>query len=119
MVTRSFPYPTPEIHQCTINKTVVISISVQTTAFDPAAPSVDRPPPSLRTIHKRVNQYIHDIDEAGQLDHLRTLQLQGCWLIYLSILGSSLLLCRTHDRTSHKAAWKKGRLSVRKTSPEE
>ena len=61
-------------------KTVVISNSAQTTAFDPAAPSVDRPPPSPRTIRKRVNQYIHDIDVAEQLDHLRTLQLQGRWL---------------------------------------
>ena len=60
--------------------TVVISNSAQTTAFDPAAPSVDRPPPSPRTIRKRVNQYIHDIDVAEQLDHLRTLQLQGRWL---------------------------------------
>ena len=63
-----------------IAKTVVISNSAQTTAFDPAAPSVDRPPPSPRTIRKRVNQYIHDIDVAEQLDHLRTLQLQGRWL---------------------------------------
>ena len=63
-----------------IAKTVVISNSAQTTAFDPAAPSVDRSPPSPRTIRKRVNQYIHDIDVAEQLDHLRTLQLQGRWL---------------------------------------
>ena len=63
-----------------IAKTVVISNSTQTTAFDPAAPSVDRPPPSPRAIRKRVNQDIHDIDEAEQLDHLRTLQLQERWL---------------------------------------
>ena len=65
-----------------IAKTVVISNSAQTTAFDLAAPSVDRPPPSPRMIRncKRVNQYIHDIDVAEQLDHLRTLQLQGRWL---------------------------------------
>ena len=43
-----------------IAKTVVISNSAQTTAFDPAAPSVDRPPPSPRTIRKRVNQYIRE-----------------------------------------------------------
>ena len=47
-----------------IAKTVVLSNSTQTTAFDPAAPSVDHPPPSPRTIRKRVNQYIHDIDVA-------------------------------------------------------
>ena len=59
-----------------ITKTFVISTSAQTTDFDPAAPSVDRAP----TIRKRLNQYIHDIDVAEQLDHLRTLQLQGRWL---------------------------------------
>ena len=60
-------------------RSVVISNSEQTTAFDPAAPSVHRPPPSPRTISKRVNQSIHDIDVA-QLDHLRSLQLWGRWL---------------------------------------
>ena len=63
-----------------IAKTVVISNSAQTTAFDPVALSVDRAPPSPRTIRKQVNQYIHDIDVAEQLDHLRTIQLQGRWL---------------------------------------
>ena len=59
---------------------VIISNSEQTTAFDPAAPSVHRPPPSPRTIRKRVNQSIHDIHVAQQLNQLRTLQLWGRWL---------------------------------------
>ena len=58
--------------------------------FDPAAPSVDRPPPSPRTIRKRVNQYIHDIDIAEQLDHLRTFQLQGRWLDWFKHMHQDL-----------------------------
>ena len=42
--------------------------------------------------------------------HLRRAKLQH-------ILGSNLALFRTHDCTPHKATCKKGRLSVRKTSP--
>ena len=63
-----------------ITKTVVLSNTAQTTAFNPAVPSVVCPPPSLKTICKRVNQHIHDIDVAKQLEHLRTLRIQGRWL---------------------------------------
>ena len=46
----------------------------------PFHPTVTMDPPlSPRSTRKRVNQYIHDIDVAEQLEHLRTLQVQGKW----------------------------------------
>ena len=61
-----------------IAKTVVLANSESTAPFHPTFTT--DPPLSPRSTRKRVNQYIHDIDVAEQLEHLRTLQVQGKWL---------------------------------------
>ena len=66
-------------HEAQIAKTVVLTTSESAAPFHP---TVTTDPPSLspRSTRKRVNQYIYDIDVAEQLEHLRTLQVQGTWL---------------------------------------
>ena len=61
-----------------IAKTVVLANSESAAPFHPTVTT--DPPLSPRSTRKRVNQYIHDIDVAEQLEHLRTLQVQGKWL---------------------------------------
>ena len=61
-----------------IAKTVVLANSERAAPFHPTVTT--DPPLSPRSTRKRVNQYIHDIDVAEQLEHLRTLQVQGKWL---------------------------------------
>ena len=61
-------------------KTVVVANSAQMTVFDPTTRSADVPPLSPRSVRKKVNQYIREIDVAEQLERLQKLQLQGRWI---------------------------------------
>ena len=86
-------------------------------------PELVAPPKTLSSPQEseRLRKFILAENESQELQHRHATDREvsdPTESASTSAVRSNLALCRTHDRTSHKATCKKGRLLVRRTSPE-